>query len=99
MDGSILITPQEMLDAGTTLGNLRGSLEDVVTQINNLITNVEANWKGASQNAFVDRYNNELYPVLSKTAPEVINGIASMLTGTANSMLEADRSVADSINK
>lgn len=94
MEGTIRITPQELTDASTYLGE---RLEAITTEANSLkskLDEIGGRWEGAARTTFFEIFDNDMWPVLSKNLPDLINGIMGQLTGTAQAMEEADTQIA-----
>ena len=97
MSGRIMMTPQELNDGARYLEARLSDMIQQVTALNSRITDVASRWEGLSQDAFMDRYLNELYPVLSQTMPEVINALAGKLDAAANVIRDTDQELANAL--
>ncbi|WFR59036.1 WXG100 family type VII secretion target [Anaerocolumna sp. AGMB13025] len=98
MAGTIRITPSELRTAATYLGQ---RLEAMTTEANSLKTKIDAvtaEWEGAAQSAFVTGFTTDMWPVLSKSLPEVINGIMAQLNATAKALEDTDTEIATKLN-
>ncbi len=91
----IRITPQELRDTASFIADKRQSLIDEVEVLHTRINDMTANWEGAAQSAFVETFEKDLYPVLSKTMPEVLEGIMNQAKGAADTFEETDNKIAD----
>ena len=92
---TIKITPQELRDASTYLGNRLETISAEVSSLKSKIDEVTQNWEGAAKSTFVETFENDMYPIMNETLPDVINGIASQLTGAADAIETADAEVAN----
>ena len=93
----IRITPEELREGSTYLGE---RLTEINSQVEALKTRIDAiaeNWEGAAQSQFVTTFTDDMYPIMSKNLPEVIEGIMKQLDGTAKAMEEADQAIADAL--
>lgn len=52
------------------------------------------NWEGAAQSSFVETFENDMYPILKDTLPEVITGIVAQMDGAADAIEQTDAEVA-----
>ena len=55
---------------------------------------VTGNWEGAAQSSFVETFENDMYPILKDTLPEVITGIVAQMDGAADAIEQTDAEVA-----
>lgn len=90
---SIKMTPDELRDAASFLGNKREEIVSAVGNIKSKVDTTAAGWEGAAQSSFVEQFN-EMLPMLTESFPQVIEGIESMLTGAADALEQADSEVA-----
>ena len=90
----IKITPEELRDAAKALDGYLDDMNEKVKLIKNKIDEVTNNWEGASQSSFLENFEDELYPILSKTLPDVVNGISEQLNGAADAIEQTDEEVA-----
>lgn len=92
---TIRITPEELRNAATFLGNRLETINGEVTQLKSKIDEITAEWEGAAQSSFVDTFETNMYPVLSDTLPQVIEGIMAQLTAAADTLEAADQQISD----
>ena len=90
----IRITPEELREAADFLEEKLSEMNDIVSLIHSKIQDVEGNWEGAAQSTFVDSFDNDMYPILKDTLPQVIEGIAGQLDGAADALEQADEEIA-----
>ena len=90
----IMITPQELNDAADHLISGLNNIESEIESINNKIDDVCSRWEGAAQQSFIAQYNDQLKPILTKSMPEVINGVAAELDTAADALRETDENLA-----
>lgn len=93
----IRITPEELRESATFLGQKEEAIGTEVQALKQRINDTAANWEGAAQNSFVQSFEN-LLPMLEQQLPEVIEGIMSMLNGAANTLEEADQQISSAFN-
>ena len=91
----IRITPEELRSGAEFLGARLESINQEVAQLKSKIDEVTGNWEGAAQSSFVDSFLNDMYPMLSKTLPEVIEGIEGQLNGAADTLESADEEISN----
>lgn len=91
---SIKITPSELRDTATFLGQRRDEIVSAVEAIKSKIDETTAEWEGAAQSAFIESFE-EMLPLLKEQFPEVITGVATQLTGAADAIEKADDEVAN----
>ena len=90
----IRMTPSELRSAATTLENRKEEILSAVEAIASTVENTAANWEGAAQSQFVQNFDDML-PTLKETFPDIIAGIASMMTGAADAIEQADQEIAN----
>lgn len=88
------MTPSE-IEAGA--GNLDKRLIAITTEVKamkNKIDEIAAGWEGLAKDKFMMIWNDEIYPVLSKTLPEAVQQYSDGLKQAAKIMDETDRQLA-----
>ena len=90
----IMMTPQELNDGATFLRQRLESINQEVAQLKSKIDDVVSRWEGAAQQSFISQFENDMYPILRDTLPQVIDGVASELDAAANAIRETDASLA-----
>lgn len=90
----IRITPEELRGAADFLEQKLEAINGEVSALKGKIDEITANWEGSAQSSFIDTFDNNMYPILKDTLPEVITGIAAQLDGTADAIEQADAEVA-----
>ena len=90
----IRITPEELRSAADFLEQKLEAINAEVSALKGKIDEITANWEGAAQSSFIDTFDNNMYPILKDTLPEVITGIAAQLDGAADAIEQADAEVA-----
>lgn len=90
----IRITPEELRDGADFLEQKLEAINTEVAALKSKIDEISGNWEGAAQSSFVDTFDNDMYPILSDTLPQVIEGIAGQLDGAADTIEQADAEIA-----
>ena len=90
----IMMTPQELNDCAAFIRDRLAVMTQEVTALNNRINDVVSRWDGASRQAFYHRYADELYPVLDKVMPDVINTLSKKLDAAAEAIRDTDAQIA-----
>lgn len=90
----IRITPEELRGAADFLEKKLEAINGEVSALKGKIDEITANWEGSAQSSFIDTFDNNMYPILKDTLPEVITGIAAQLDGAADAIEQADAEVA-----
>lgn len=90
----IRITPEELRDGADFLEQKLDTINSEVAALKSKIDEISGNWEGAAQSSFVDTFDNDMYPILSDTLPQVIQGIAGQLDGAADTIEQADAEIA-----
>lgn len=97
MAGIIRITPSELKD---TSDYLKQRLDAITTEANSLkakLDDIGERWEGEAKTTFYEIFNDEMWPVFNDKLPELIQGIASQLNVTAQTMEDADSQIADAL--
>lgn len=97
MAGTIKITPQELRDASTYLGQRLDAINIQTNDLKKKLDQISTNWEGAAQSAFISDFSENMWPVLSRHLPELINGIQTQLTETAQTLEDTDQAIADKL--
>ncbi|MGN0487676.1 MAG: WXG100 family type VII secretion target [Ruminococcus sp.] len=90
----IRITPEELRSAADFLEQKLEAINTEVSALKGKIDEVSGNWEGAAQSSFIDTFENDMYPILRDTLPQVIEGISGQLDGAADAIEQADEEVA-----
>jgi WXG100 family type VII secretion target len=94
MNGRIKMTPQELNDGANYLRDRLSNISEEVNSLNSKVQEVTGCWEGASQEAFSGRFNEDLYPILRDTVPQVIEAMATKLDAAANTIRDTDSELA-----
>ena len=94
MADRILMTPQELNDGAKFLLQRLDAMQRETQQLNSRVNDIMSRWEGASQQAFFQRYTDELFPVLDRVMPDVINALAQKLDAAANAIRDTDQQIA-----
>lgn len=70
--------------------------KEAVATISKAVDDSPHNWKGATQTAYMDQYN-DLRSVLTKDVPDAVDGMINFLEKFLNDMVERDRDAASSL--
>ena len=90
----IRITPEELRIGADFLEQKLEAISAEVAALKSKIDEVTGNWEGAAQSAFVETFENDMYPILKDTLPEVITGIVAQMDGAADAIEQTDEEVA-----
>jgi WXG100 family type VII secretion target len=82
MADRIMMTPQELDDGASFLRLRLETINQEVVSLKSKVDDISSRWEGSAQQTFIVQFENDLYPILRDTLPEVIEGVASQL-GTA----------------
>lgn len=91
---TIKITPEELRAASDFLEKKLDAINTEVSALKGKIDEISANWEGSARSSFVETFEQNMYPVLKDTLPQVITGIAGQLDGAADAIEQADEQVA-----
>ncbi len=98
MADRVMMTPQELNDGATFLRQRLDAINQEVQQVKNKIDDVTSRWEGAAQQSFINQFENDMYPILRDTLPQVIDGVAQELDAAANAIRDTDESLASAFN-
>lgn len=90
----IRITPEELRSASTFLMERLNAINSEVNSLKGKIDEVSGNWEGSAQSQFIESFENDMYPIMRDTLPQVITGISEQLKGAANAIEQADQEIA-----
>lgn len=94
----IMMTPQELNDGAAFLKQCLENINQQVNDLKNKVDDVCSRWEGAAQQSFINQFENDMYPILRDTLPQVIEGVANELDAAANAIRETDESIASAFN-
>lgn len=86
----IMMTPQELDDGAAFLLQRLDAIQNEVSEIKTKIDDVCSRWEGGAQQAFIQQFEGDMYPILKDNVPEVINGIAEELKAAAQALRDTD---------
>ena len=72
------------------------AFQQAVSTINSGVDAAPNDWKGATQTAYMDKYN-ELRSTLTTTVPESVQGMIDFMQGFLDSMMDSDESGASGL--
>ena len=90
----IRITPEELRNGADFLEQKLEAINAEVAAIKAKIDEVTGNWEGAAQSSFAETFENDMYPILKETLPEVVTGIVAQMDGAADAIEQTDEEVA-----
>ena len=90
----IRITPEELRSGADFLEQKLEAINAEVAALKGKIDEVTGNWEGAAQSSFLATFENDMYPILKTTLPEVITGIVAQMDGAADAIEQTDAEVA-----
>jgi WXG100 family type VII secretion target len=93
--GQIRITPQELRDAAKYLLGCLDIINGEIKEVKNQVDDVVLNWEGSAQKTFIKTFENDLYPILSTTVPQVVEALAEELNGAADALETVDTEVSN----
>lgn len=94
MADRIMMTPQELNDGAAFLRDRLEAINQEVASLKARVDDVISRWEGAAQQSFIVQFENDLYPIMHDTLPQVIEGVAKQLDAAANAIRETDTSLA-----
>ena len=92
MANQIRITPDQMRERAGQYRNEADTVNQVISSMDTLLSNLQAEWEGAASESYAARYE-ELKPGFQK-AEELIREIAAALDSTANIVETTDSDIA-----
>lgn len=99
MSERIMMTPQELNDAATFLRQRLEAINQEVASLKSRIDDVSSRWEGSAQQSFINQFENDMYPILRDTLPQVIEGISDELDAAANAIRQVDLELANAYRK
>lgn len=97
MAGTIRITPEELREAATYLGQRQEALVNEANSIKAKLEEISNNWEGAAQSAFMEGFNGDMWPILHDKLPELLQGIQEQLKGAAANLEDTDQKIASDL--
>lgn len=90
----IRITPEELRNAASFIQQKQEAINNEVMALKAKVDEVTGNWEGAAQSSFVMTFENDLYPIMRDTVPQVLEGLQAQMQGAADAIEQADEQVA-----
>lgn len=97
MAEQILMSPEEMRAHARSIDSYREQIESLLGQLDSTISAVEAGWRGASQCSFLESYQEMKANALSHF-PEILEGISTQLTTSAQVMEDTDNQLSQMLH-
>ncbi|MCL1853734.1 MAG: WXG100 family type VII secretion target [Peptococcaceae bacterium] len=98
MAGTIKMTPEELREGKKFMLEKLDALVGEANQLKSKIDGICANWEGASQNSFIQTFENDIWPIFKDTLPEVVSGIGEQLGAAADGLEKADEEIANALS-
>ena len=92
MASQIRISPEEMRSRASSYRNEGENLEQIITNMDTLLTQLQSEWEGAASQSYAERYE-ALKPGFVK-ARELVEEIAVSLETVASTMEQTDADIA-----
>jgi len=92
----ITVTPELLRAKANELRGIRQNHDDSMSQMRNLITSLTDVWTGASQDAFLAKYES-LQPTFTQFS-QMIDDFAMLMDTHANRMEETDQAMSQAIS-
>ena len=86
---AIKVTPEELEAMAEDLKKYAGQSTSLASSINRTVTAALNAWEGNAQKDFAERFN-EIFPILNKNLPDLINEMARDAEQRAKRYREAD---------
>lgn len=90
MADRIMMTPQELDDGAAFLMQRLDAIKSEVEQIKSKIDDVCSRWEGGAQQAFIQQFEGDMYPILRDNVPQVIEGVSQELKAAAQALRDTD---------
>jgi len=88
------MTPDEIEDSARYLYDRQQEISQLVQQLDAKVREISERWEGQAQIAFLEQYDEMLFPVLNDTLPQVIYAMYQKLNGAAHTIRETDSQIA-----
>ncbi len=95
MGNQVRMTPDSMRARATEYSVEGQKLQEIISKMDNLLTQLQSEWEGAASESFAARYQ-ELKPGFIK-ARELIEEISNALKSTANILENTDKDIANQL--
>ena len=92
----IQVTPESLRSEATSLRSLKSEHEAEMKKLRTLILNLNEQWKGEAQDAFVSKYM-ELQPQFTKFI-ELLEGHARLMDTSAQELENTDRALKNTMS-
>lgn len=92
----IRVTPEELSSQGNDLINYAGDLKDVLTQIDNKISDIVGGWDGLAQDAYFSMY--ETLKASLDQFPELVNSLGEATVSAADAFAQVDEQLQTGFN-
>ncbi|MFC4620316.1 WXG100 family type VII secretion target [Camelliibacillus cellulosilyticus] len=89
MSGQIRMTPEELKAKAKTYGDSGSQIEDILSKLTTLQSQLRAEWEGRAFEGFDNQFN-ELRPKVQNFA-QLMHDIQAQLTKTAEAVAEQDQ--------
>ncbi len=96
MASQIRISPDTMRERAASYKAEAETIESVVSKLDALLSNLEAEWEGAASTAFITKYD-ELRPAF-QSVQELVTDIGNALEEVANNFEADDEAMASAFN-
>lgn len=91
----IQVTPEMLRSKASEVRSIKSNHDNIVNQITSLVRNLNSQWKGAAQDAFLARYN-EFNSTTFVTFTNMLEGYAKLMDTAANELESQDTTLSNS---
>ena len=97
MADRIIFAYPEMEAAANKITTASGNYSQAATTLISALTTASATWEGESKTKFMNLVENSIKPYVCEQVPNMVTGLATLLTNNATTMQKADAEIAKNI--
>jgi WXG100 family type VII secretion target len=99
MAATIRITPEELRTTASNMTNHANDVLQIIASMEQEVVNLDANWDGASQNAYIPLFQEMSKAIHDQIDQVIIQGLSPSLSAIANTLEQTDEELASSISQ
>lgn len=93
----IQVTPEMLRSKASEVRGIKSNHDQIINRITSLVTNLNSQWKGAAQDAFLNKYNS-FKTTTFVSFSEMLEGYAKLMDTAANQLEQTDTSLQGTVN-
>lgn len=93
----IQVTPEMLRSKASEVRSIKSNHDQIINRITSLVNNLNSQWKGSAQDAFLNKYNS-FKSTTFVSFSEMLEGYAKLMDTAAQQLEQTDTSLQGTVN-